>query len=77
MRVSIDHGIPMPERVADKHRNTKYPFRSMKVGDSVVCDGNVTHAANLCNYWRKALASETDFAWEAQDNGTVRIWRVR
>lgn len=69
----IEAGLPIP------NNKTKYPFRSMKVGDSFVIlsdnpQGKQRRLYSSIAYWKKALPGR-HFVMRCVEGG-VRIWRT-
>lgn len=66
----IESAIPVPER-----RNAaKYPFASMKVGDSFVCGTNSIRSSVDC--YSKKYAPTNKYVVRKEVAGRYRIWRV-
>ncbi len=70
--IAIDKGIPFPEGRGHK----KYPFREMKVGDSVFVPNMTTRAS-----FNGALQSAAPFRFTSKtmvENGVIgcRVWRT-
>lgn len=73
---NIDSDIPVPQKDSrPAGRKPKYPFREMKVGDSVFFDG-ATSSSNCAiaahNHGRR---HGSKFSVRAEGSG-VRIWRI-
>jgi hypothetical protein len=67
--IQIDHGIPLPTFP----RNTKYPWRELKIGDSFMVDISDTQKQGL---HRCASKQGMKITYRKQSDG-VRIWRVK
>ena len=69
----INKGVPVPPFAV--HRNTKYPFRSMEIGDSFfVPDIQHHNMSSVMAYHKKAYG--TQFTARQEDNG-IRVWRIK
>lgn len=67
----IETGIPIPER---RHRDSKYPFAFMEVGDSVLLDMSVARAGSVA----KGIGKPRGFKFTVRKiaEGQVRVWRI-
>ena len=65
--IESDRAMPAP-------RNSKYPFRSMKIGDSFfVADNSGRVRSTACVF----AARNPDYKFSTrQENGGYRVWRV-
>lgn len=64
--IRIDRGIPIPMR-----QNARYPFREMRVGDSILLTGN---SAGLTGQWARSTGWK--FTTRKVEGG-VRVWRTK
>lgn len=79
--IKIDKKIPMPKIT---HQGVKkYPFETMKIGDSFLFKNNYKdnriacqRAGAIAATWVKANNSKRKFACRTVD-GKIRIWRIK
>jgi hypothetical protein len=57
------------------HKNTKYPFRDMQIGDSILL---LTKSPNVVSYWRRATKFKFFASVRPEDGGDrCRVWRIK
>ena len=67
----IERGVPIPKH---RQRRSKYPWSSMKVGDSV---GGLSNSATVTAYKWAAHNKAAKVMRQLQPDGTYRVWRVK
>lgn len=74
--IEIEKGIPLPERKGPyKTKPTKYPYRTMEVGDSfLVPEPPKTFRAQVNNWGRSSNGKK--FAYRTTPEG-LRVWRIK
>lgn len=71
--MKIDKNIPMPT----PSRGTKYPFKTMSVGDSVFYDNEITGSQSSPAVSAHTYGRKNGKKFSARNEGDgVRIWRV-
>lgn len=75
----IDSNVPMPKSIANNnHNGKKYPFTSMKVGDSfkVLTEKDRGRAMCAANAHSCTRSGQGHRFRSAKVNGGWRIWRI-
>lgn len=73
----ISKGIPITKTLHPGPYNPKYPFREMKVGDSILLEGKHRTSQAACALaagWYKATGWK--YSCRLQSNGQIRVWRI-
>lgn len=78
--IKIDKGIPVPQKT--KGRPTKYPIRTMGVGDSffVPAGKNINSVRTTVHSTARAIIGKGCIAIRAVEEGGVkgiRVWRIK
>lgn len=72
--IAVDHGIPAPRRWASKN---KYPWLTMKPGDSFEWPGKVEDARTACKIRRRRHGEQYRVAKVTEDGRhLIRVWRM-
>lgn len=72
--VDIDKGVPVPEGAG---RKGKYPWKDMKVGDSIYGGEGHTRASLLASATGWATRNNPTWRFTSRKDGAgYRIWRV-
>lgn len=76
----VETGVPMPaskpKPIISEGRYMKYPFKSMKRGDSFLAPAEFAERArDAAKHWRSRHPGWDHF-YKMQKDGGVRIWRV-
>jgi hypothetical protein len=79
---TIDHAVPLPSMAGKQGAKPKYPFASMKVGDSFFAPGDhaTCQKTVVSSSWSYGRAHGKKFATSTvEENGIsgVRIWRIK
>lgn len=75
MIAKIEKNKPMPK--ANKvGRKAKYPFSTMKVGDSIYGDVSTSSLLASANNWAKRNKSKFTFTAQKENEG-ARVWRTK
>ncbi len=69
-KANIEHGIPIPEM-----RSHKWPFRTMKPGDSFLVPNEYRAAAQSAMSWF-GKRNNMKFCSRKIDDKSFRIWRI-
>lgn len=69
----IEKGVPLPPKRTGRPGMETYPFREMKVGDSILLR---TKTSAVQVTWAKATGWKFTVRRLPEDGGKARIWRV-
>ena len=66
--IAVDNHVPVPSS------KSKYPFKTMAVGDSFEIPQSNYHPAQVSSQYYKRHGKQ--FTWRKQANGSYRCWRT-
>lgn len=84
----IEKGIPLPKMVGRKHKQNKYPFKWMLIGDSFTTgkkfktagesDVAIRSLGSAARNWKAKVGLRGwKFTTAKMPDRTIRIWRVK
>jgi hypothetical protein len=74
----IERGIPIPPRIFGANgRVAKYPWRSMRVGESFTAPADRLNSIKVLIHRNSKPPSKKRFTWRAAEDGSIRVWREK
>lgn len=77
MEYNIEKNIPLIK----SSRKSKYPYKQMKVGDSVVLGDystqNMTKFSNAARSWTRVRENGWKFSFRKTSDNKIRCWRTK
>lgn len=74
-KVKIDKHIPMPSQYRGVGAEAKYPWASMRIGDSFKYEATITTIPKACGMMNQRHKPKK-FSWRNMGNH-LRVWRIK